>query len=921
MSERFQNRAERRAFTKKIRLERFCDADFSAWSFGGAVKGIALVTTFRNAPQKPIGGKCLEIARAHLPARLPAEASRTFSPALDLRACPVLSVAVNTHGCIPGGKQHFLTLTATDGRAEFSQKFVYACDRWNVLRMDLSACPFLGSVSALRFVFTTDATGDVPWDGCMQIGEILAGEYFDLHFEEEGNTQGFTAEGGTLSAADDALILTAEESVCAIGSPTRRYNRNDDPIYHVGSLKNTICLVLCNEGAAEAEVRFRTARGGSGSCRRELSPVREYRLYEFFFGDDPAWGDDVVSFRIVFSGMERGARVRIDEIAFREERKEGALGTFEASALPDHTVTVRGEIFAAARREFAGGTLVLHAVTPDEERGLVLASAKLDRLCGGVFAFEGVPFLRNEKKTLLDYDLLLLLEKDGRETPVCERKGIGNWRELFHPKYAFPTPDLRLNVREFGAKGDGFTDDTAAIQAAVDAATALGGAQVTLGGGRVYLATRIVLKDGVALVIERGSELRQCDDLRCYRYPVELGHDSKNFSYITWGSTQLVSNFPLIYARGAKRIKVTGGGRIRMSDCNNISEDLIERDFPLDLQFEICRERLHIIPIGFYDVEDAEISDLEIVRCSGFHIAYYFSRRLTLANVRLHEARCASGDGVSLFSSRDVEIFRLSFLSNDDGVVLVTTYNEPRGVLWFFPKPGEDESVENVDVRSSYINSGGGKAIAFISWGSDSPDPEKAGIRNITVRDCTLIGGFSVGTWADNPYHGKFPFDNTETDDFSCVQEVVLLDNDYRSPCDLSPNLVTGLISDCGLHSQSNLVNADFSAGLNYWKREGKVSSRGGAAVLDARGGTAALSQGLNLARGSYRFSAETQAEGEFVLFVREWGEEESVFPLGTEAGRQNAEFFVRGGETRVGLRLKDGTGTFRNPNIELCGR
>ena len=49
MSERFQNRAERRAFTKKIRLERFSDADFSAWSFGGAVKGIALVTTFRNA--------------------------------------------------------------------------------------------------------------------------------------------------------------------------------------------------------------------------------------------------------------------------------------------------------------------------------------------------------------------------------------------------------------------------------------------------------------------------------------------------------------------------------------------------------------------------------------------------------------------------------------------------------------------------------------------------------------------------------------------------------------------------------------------------------------------------------------------------------------------------------------------------------
>ena len=76
----------------------------------------------------------------------------------------------------------------------------------------------------------------------------------------------------------------------------------------------------------------------------------------------------------------------------------------------------------------------------------------------------------------------------------------------------------RPDVRSHGAKGDGSTPDTAAIQAAIDARRDAGGGQVIFPAGR-YLSGTIHLRSKVSLWFEAGATLVGTTNLADYRQP------------------------------------------------------------------------------------------------------------------------------------------------------------------------------------------------------------------------------------------------------------------------------------------------------------------------------------------------------------------------------------------------------------------
>src|SRR5882672_1518555 len=109
------------------------------------------------------------------------------------------------------------------------------------------------------------------------------------------------------------------------------------------------------------------------------------------------------------------------------------------------------------------------------------------------------------------------------------------------------------NIRSFGAKGDGKTLDTAALQAAIDACTRDGGGTVLVPSGTFVIGT-VELKSNVTLHLAASATLLGSGEGKHYHAiaTIPLSGDS------TLGD----GNWALLFAVEAKNVTVEGAGTI-----------------------------------------------------------------------------------------------------------------------------------------------------------------------------------------------------------------------------------------------------------------------------------------------------------------------------------------------------------------------
>lgn len=151
---------------------------------------------------------------------------------------------------------------------------------------------------------------------------------------------------------------------------------------------------------------------------------------------------------------------------------------------------------------------------------------------------------------------------------------------------------MDYNVLDYGAAGDGRTDDAGSIQKAIDTASGNGGGRVVLDGARVYLASSIILKDGVDLHVVRGSKLLATPVLEDYFHPNE-GRKDEGVS-IAGTPVTLKPSYAFIYAYDAEDIAISGDGEID-GNCyafvRRVSQYYVTGDFyprPTMIYLEKC---------------------------------------------------------------------------------------------------------------------------------------------------------------------------------------------------------------------------------------------------------------------------------------------------------------------------------------------
>jgi glycosyl hydrolase family 28/pectate lyase-like protein len=258
---------------------------------------------------------------------------------------------------------------------------------------------------------------------------------------------------------------------------------------------------------------------------------------------------------------------------------------------------------------------------------------------------------------------------------------IASW-----PLPAWSAPGSR-SVRDHGARGDGKANDTAAIQAAIDAA-APGGVVLFPPGD--YLSGTLHLRDRLVLKLAAGATLLASpddDDFDFY----------EKFEYETFADRETTDfNFALLQGRRLQHLSIFGPGRI---DGNRRA-----RGGPKTIALKQCRH----VTIRDLTLENAPNYNISMLGCDDVDI-----RGVTIKN--------GYADGIDPDCCRRVRITGCSVESRDDAIVLKSSL-----------ALGVRRSTEYVVVTDcDLVNVRNGLKIGTESSGD---------FRNIVFRNCTLSG-------------------------------------------------------------------------------------------------------------------------------------------------------------------------------------
>jgi len=247
---------------------------------------------------------------------------------------------------------------------------------------------------------------------------------------------------------------------------------------------------------------------------------------------------------------------------------------------------------------------------------------------------------------------------------------------------AAPASAVICTPEQYGARADGRTKDTNAIQTAIDICAMKGGGTVTLAKG-VYLTAPITLKNNITLNIATGATLLGSPDhadypqMQVFKAP---------------GRQSLISSFR------AHGITLTGGGTIDGNGSSWWRNEAGQRPSGIMGQ-TVFRPRLIVFDHSWY----IRISDVTVQNSPSWQIVPYYSNDVIIRNIKvLAPPDSPNTDAIDPFSSTNVVIDHVTADVGDDNIAIKSGKID---------SPGPDDPSENITITDCIFLHGHGLSI------------------------------------------------------------------------------------------------------------------------------------------------------------------------------------------------------------------
>ena len=267
-----------------------------------------------------------------------------------------------------------------------------------------------------------------------------------------------------------------------------------------------------------------------------------------------------------------------------------------------------------------------------------------------------------------------------------------------------------VSVRDFGAKGDGVSDDTVSIQTAINCLPNNGRLYFPEG---VYLTAPIVLKSHITLDISEKAKLLGLPDQSAYNVIPGTAKDiitGEDIHFGTWEGNAVPMHQALIFAEYAEDIRIVGRGVIDgNAEAGGWWENVKERNIP--------RPRL----LFFNRCKLITVHGITVCNAASWQIHPYFSSYLHFLDLDITAPKDSPNtDALDPEACDNVWISGCRFSVGDDCIAIKSGKID---IGRKFKQPAENHNIRNCLMQFGH---------GAVTLGSEMA----GGVRNLTVERC-----------------------------------------------------------------------------------------------------------------------------------------------------------------------------------------